>query len=242
MRYPSSTIQTSTEGHIVIATNARIESQIGVSVTDATASAGREAATAFGPATGLRRARAGGRRATLLAREIGTTLLFIRPPIATAMNQPEAFTKLRSNSTARRQYFDQVSTTGATAGRSIGAGIALNRLALLTGGRSGRACPRGARPPRESRQTLQSVRQQESRKKLRQAAQLESPQARLESPQAARPEPPRESQRDGCKRRCRAMAWSMRPAYLTLTAPLRAWALRRRRPLLPPRTASQPVP
>lgn len=86
MRYPSSTIQTSTEGHIVIATNARIETHIGVSASDATAAGARAAATVSEPATGRRRARAGGRRrTTLLAREIGTTLLFIRPPIPTAM-------------------------------------------------------------------------------------------------------------------------------------------------------------
>jgi hypothetical protein len=80
MRLTSRIPQTSADGHIVIATSARIESQTGVSRKEATAAAGRGAAAVFRPATGLRYVRAGVRRATLLAREIGTTLLFIRSP------------------------------------------------------------------------------------------------------------------------------------------------------------------
>jgi hypothetical protein len=80
MRYASLTVQTSADGHIVIATSAKIESQIGVLGTPAASSAGRLTAAPLRPATGLRCVRAGAWRATLLAREIGTTLLFIRSP------------------------------------------------------------------------------------------------------------------------------------------------------------------
>ena len=84
-REPTWTVQTSADGHIVIAINARIENQIGVLCKEVTAAAGRAETTVLWPASGLGRIRAGARRATLLAREIGTTLLFIRsPPIALA--------------------------------------------------------------------------------------------------------------------------------------------------------------
>jgi hypothetical protein len=75
------TVHTRTDGHIVIAARARIENQIGVVETDAIASGGRFARS-FLPAswragTALGRGRAEARRTALLAREIGTTLLFI---------------------------------------------------------------------------------------------------------------------------------------------------------------------
>src|SRR5258708_4960230 len=84
MRYASLTVETNADGHIVIATSAKIESQIGVLGTPAASSAGRLTAAPLRPATGLRCVRAGAWRATLLAREIGTTLLFIRSPVAAA--------------------------------------------------------------------------------------------------------------------------------------------------------------
>jgi len=75
--------------------SAAIDSQIGVSGVDATLGAGRRATAAFTRTTRLRCVGAGERRGTLLAREIGTTLLFI-----SSSAQPhrdgwsKAFTKL----------------------------------------------------------------------------------------------------------------------------------------------------
>ena len=57
-----------------------IESQMGVWSGDATAGTGPTAAVVFKRTAGFKRLRAGGRRATLRAREIGTTLLFISSP------------------------------------------------------------------------------------------------------------------------------------------------------------------
>lgn len=80
-RQASWTVHTRADGHIVIAARARIENQIGVVETDAIASGGRCARSSL-PArwragTALGRGRAEARRTALLAREIGTTLLFI---------------------------------------------------------------------------------------------------------------------------------------------------------------------
>jgi hypothetical protein len=81
MRYPSWTIQTSADGHIVIATSAKSETQMGVSGTaETTARAGLRIAALRRPVIGPRPARDGMRRATPFAREIGTTLLFMRSP------------------------------------------------------------------------------------------------------------------------------------------------------------------
>lgn len=81
IRQASWTVHTRADGHIVIAARASIENQIGVVETVAIASGGRCARISL-PAswragTALGRGRAGARRTAILAREIGTTLLFI---------------------------------------------------------------------------------------------------------------------------------------------------------------------